>query len=360
MSLTQKLQAQLEELSQRVARQMYVLDADGYVLASTAVELPQAGDLYPLENEWTADTLWDGDKSHVYARFIDQQGSRMYLCICAQQPGDVHLAYLSARILKAELPQRTAGPDREQQLRELLIGRLTPAETAQLSKEYHLPLQQTRCVILLQAKPEHIEAAAAMMLQAAAARRDDWIVPISPRLVALVRVMRPDEERQELIQLAHALIDTLENEYQLPAKAFIGLPKQQLTQLALSFAEAQQAGKIGTQLHPAEPVYPYNSYLLECFLEQLPPAELNQFYEQSQGHLIQDLLTPELQTMIRTLFTCNLNISEAARTLGVHRNTLLYRLDKIQRATGLDLRNFDNAVVFKLLMQLALHLQSIR
>lgn len=358
MSLSEKLQTQLEELSLRIEREMYIVDADGYVVASTDGDLPQAGDLYPVESEWTADTLWDSEREHIYARFTDQQGQPLYLCMRIRQQQDVHLAYLTGRILKNELPRQATGPNREQLLRSLLMGRLSQAEMSHLSQEYHLPMLQTRCVILLEARPEHIGAVGSIMLQAAASRKDDWVVPISSRLAALVRVMRPDEERQELIQLAHALVDTLDNEYQLPARAYVGLPKGQLAQLSASFAEAQQAAKMAAQLSDEGTVFSYGRYLMEFFLEQMPAADVHQFYDKVQGFLVRDMLSPETEEMIRALFRTNLNISEAARRSGIHRNTLLYRLDKIQRATGLDLRCFDDAVIFKLLMQMGSHLRA--
>ena len=125
-----------------------------------------------------------------------------------------------------------------------------------------------------------------------------------------------------------------------------------MADLKNSYEEAPRAIEVGHLFHPENSVFVFSTLVLERFLMELP-ADISAYYH---GLLFNRktsrLFNEEMLYTIDMFFRKDLNLSDAARQLYIHRNTLVYRLDKIQRQTGLDLRRFDDAVTFKILMEL--------
>ncbi len=114
-----------------------------------------------------------------------------------------------------------------------------------------------------------------------------------------------------------------------------------------SFVEAQESINLGLTQQNSATIFMFHKLLLERFLHTIPRDTRKQFYDLAYSDALKSVLNEEMLTTVLTFFENNLNLSEAARKLYIHRNTLIYRLEKIQRVTGLDLRNFDDAVLLK-------------
>ena len=131
-----------------------------------------------------------------------------------------------------------------------------------------------------------------------------------------------------------------------------------LVSICDSFDEAQEAINLGLTQRSNKRVFVFQKLLFERFMKQIPRDIKKQFYETSYTDTIKKLLNDEMQKTVEKFFENSLNLSEAARNLYIHRNTLIYRLEKIQRITGLDLRNFEDAVLLKVLIMLGKSLNS--
>lgn len=129
-------------------------------------------------------------------------------------------------------------------------------------------------------------------------------------------------------------------------------PKDTLDTLAQGLQEARSALEIGRIYHPSEHVFAYRVLLLERFLQEIPASVAKKYYELLFNRRNLRVFNEEMIKTIDTFFECHLNVSESARRLYIHRNTLVYRLDKVQRATGLDLRTFEDAITFRMLRML--------
>ena len=132
----------------------------------------------------------------------------------------------------------------------------------------------------------------------------------------------------------------------------IGKMRRTIDELRDSYNEARRAIEVGRIFKPEESIYIYSRLILERFLMELP-QDISAYYH---GLLFnrenQRLFNEEMLYTIEMFFKKDLNLSDTARQLYIHRNTLVYRLDKVQRQTGLDLRSFDDAITFKILMEL--------
>ena len=156
----------------------------------------------------------------------------------------------------------------------------------------------------------------------------------------------------EIEQLGLAIESTFVNETSHPVYIGIGEPKRQLPQLYESFREARRAIDVGRVYRTEKYVFVYRKLLLERFLADVP-ADMRARYNQMMfNRKTARLFNEEMVHTIEKFFENSLNLSETARQIYIHRNTLVYRLDKVQRMIGLDLRDFDDAVTFKMMMLL--------
>ena len=116
-----------------------------------------------------------------------------------------------------------------------------------------------------------------------------------------------------------------------------------------SYAQAESALKISEALESKNNVHSYKEYMLYKIIEDLPPMMLMNYYNVLvDGDAKSIFSDPDMLGTAEKFLENNLNVSETARKLYMHRNTLTYRLDKIERATGLDIRNFSDAITFRL------------
>ena len=143
---------------------------------------------------------------------------------------------------------------------------------------------------------------------------------------------------------------------------YIGVsePRAELDQINEAFDEARQAINIGRVYHATGNVFFFNRLLLERFLSDLPADASGRYSSMIFNRQTAKLFNDEMLHTIEMFFAKDLNLSDTARQLYIHRNTLVYRLDKVQRAIGLDLRSFDDAVTFKMMMLLGKNSQPRR
>ena len=161
------------------------------------------------------------------------------------------------------------------------------------------------------------------------------------------------ESEQSASDFARLIADSLADEYGIKVKIGVGSTVSGFSECAISFSRAVSAVKMGEVFAENSSVFTYKEYIFIKIFEELPRYRLQEFLD--------ILLEPEAKEifddkeMIETaeaFFNNNLNASATATKLFMHRNTLSYRLDKIDKATGLDIRKFQDAVTFKLITML--------
>ncbi len=180
----------------------------------------------------------------------------------------------------------------------------------------------------------------------------DVLIDMDRHTVALVRDMTDVEGSDELVQFSEALQETLMSETAHQMTVGIGSCRVALEEIRESFSEARRAIEVGRIFQPESSIYVFDKLILERFLMELPQESSAYYHSLLFNRKTQRLFNEEMLYTIEMFFKKDLNLSDTARQLYIHRNTLVYRLDKVQRQTGLDLRKFDDAVTFKILMEL--------
>jgi carbohydrate diacid regulator len=186
----------------------------------------------------------------------------------------------------------------------------------------------------------------------------DFIINVGENDIALVKEVKPTIEIKDLEKLSRSIVDTLNSEFYTRAVIGIGTIVTTLRDLARSFKEAQVAIEVGKVFDVEKVIMSYNTLGIGRLIYYLPTTLCNMFLAEvfKKGSI--DSLDHETLFTIQKFFENNLNVSETSRKLFVHRNTLVYRLEKIRRLTGLDLKEFDHAIIFKVALMVRKYLSS--
>ena len=158
------------------------------------------------------------------------------------------------------------------------------------------------------------------------------------------------EGELEIEQTAQTIVDMMSTEAMMNVRVAYGTVVQELKDVSKSYKEAMMALDVGKIFYVEKKVNSYNSLGIGRLIYQLPANLCKIFIEEIFGDNDPGDFDEEIVTTVNKFFENNLNVSETSRQLFVHRNTLVYRVEKLQKSTGLDVRTFDDALTFKIAM----------
>lgn len=189
-------------------------------------------------------------------------------------------------------------------------------------------------------------------------KNKDFIFHLDDRDTVLIKEIKEETTIDEIEKLAISIIDTLSEEYYAKVNIGIGTVVDNIKNISRSFKEAQIALDVGRVFDTEKEILSYESLGIGRLIYQLPTTLCEMFLKEIFKSGSIESLDSETLFTIQRFFENNLNVSETSRGLFVHRNTLVYRLEKIKKITGLDLREFDHAIVFKIALMVKKYLQS--
>lgn len=236
--------------------------------------------------------------------------------------------------------------------RRILREEITGSELEALAIEYQISLEQTRCVILFHIKQTGDSSAFSLLNELIPQAEGDALVEMDRHTVVLLKDMDGIDDTEELRQFSEAVQETLMNETAHHTTVSIGTPRRELFGIGESYREARRAMEVGRIFNGDKSIFVFSNMMLERFLSELPRDITSYYHGLLFNRKTAQLFNEEMLYTIEMFFKKDLNLSDTARQLYIHRNTLVYRLDKVQRIVGLDLRNFEDAVTFKILLEL--------
>ena len=350
MYLDHRLMAKVARILEQIDMGALLMDENGTVLLPEGdrrqLSLPDQ-----LQRDPTTPMVYGGvtligtdDRQPLYVCLRgDSAEVRSCAILCAEMIG---------MLVRVDLDHAT----REQAVRLMLRGEAEGTELEALAAEHGIPMEKRRCVIYFYAA-EVDTAAAAAALEGVIDPETDVLTDVGRHSLALMKALGEEDDFEQLEQLAAAAENTFMME--TGATVYIGVsdPREDLSLIAEAFEEARGAINIGRVYNNTGHVFFYGRLLLERFLSELPADACAHYSNRIFNRQTARLFNEEMLHTIETFFDNSLNLSETARKLYIHRNTLVYRLEKVQRTIGLDLRSFDDAVTFKMMMLLGKNAQ---
>lgn len=247
--------------------------------------------------------------------------------------------------------------DKTNFIKNIILDNILPGDVLAKAAELHFPVEGLRVVYLIKPDKDADFSAFEIIENMFPDKQQDFIVNLDETAIVLVKSFE-EEDPGLVTQIANSIYDNLMSEGLVKVTIGIGTMIDNVKEIARSYKEANVALEVGKVFDTEKPIVSYDNLGIGRIIYQLPTTLCELFLSEvfKKGSI--DDLDQEIIFTIQKFFENNLNVSETSRQLYVHRNTLVYRLDKIQKITGLDLRVFDEAIIFKVAMMVNKYLES--
>ena len=355
-SVFQNVILQLKETTDRT---FGVIDTEGSVVSCTdavmlgerwsdaALKLAGSSETFVTFGQKTFRAILSGTNMFEYAVFCtgDDELARTY---CG-------LAYICLNDAKIFYEEKH---DRGTFVKNIIMDNILPGDIYIRAKELHFATDAPRAVFLVRQLGRGDVATVDVLSGMFPDKLQDFVISINETDVAVVKQLSGKPTAEDLEKLATSIEDTLRNELFIKTVIGIGTVVSHLRELADAYKEAQTAIEVGKVFETDKSIINYENLGIGRLIYQLPTTLCEIFLSEVFEKNSIDALDQETLFTINKFFENNLNVSETSRRLFVHRNTLVYRLEKIKRQTGLDLRRFDHAIVFQVALMVRKYLAS--
>ena len=247
--------------------------------------------------------------------------------------------------------------DKDNFIKNLLLDNLLLVDIYSRSKKLRIKMETPRCVMIAQAG-EHKEVnSVETVKEYISAGSHDFVTAVDENCVIIVREITEQNEKSEMDKLARLIINGLEKDGAGKIHVSYGTVVGELKEVSRSYKEARMALDVGKIFFEEKRLMAYSSLGIGRLIYQLPMPLCKMFIKEVFGDQRPDDFDEETMITINKFFENSLNVSETSRQLFIHRNTLVYRLDKLQKTTGLDLRVFEDAITFKIAMMVVRYMK---
>ena len=352
-------QGVVTQLSEAAGLPMGVIDTDGVVISCSDAAL--IGEKWPDAVTAIA-AMPDAPVFCGEYTFMTLKGWNPTFGFSVFTKGTDHTALSACRMAQVSLnftkTYYEEKHDRGTFVKNIIMDNILPGDIYIRAKELHFATDAPRAVFLVR-QVGHNDVATVDVLSALFPdNMQDFVISVNEADVAIVKQITPATTSEDLEKIALQLESTMKTELRIKTVIGIGTVAEHLRELADSYKEAQTAIEVGKVFDTEKTIMHYENLGIGRLIYQLPTTLCEIFLCEVFKKNSIDSLDQETLFTINKFFENNLNVSETSRKLFVHRNTLVYRLEKIKKLTGLDLRQFDHAIVFKVALMVRKYLSS--
>ncbi|MCH5340158.1 MAG: helix-turn-helix domain-containing protein [Acetatifactor sp.] len=348
MISSQTIQNSIDELKAITKVDLFVYDESGLLVASTGDRMELSNDLISGFASSPADSQVIG--VHHLLKILDE-GELMYVLVARGNGED---AYMVGKIAVCQLRNLAIAYkerfDRNNFFQNLLLDNLLLVDIYNRAKKLHIEVTAPRVVFLVETKLEKDGIVTELLRGMFTSQSGDYITAVDESSVILIKALEENSGYEEMMEIAETIVALMNSEAMLNVRVSFGTVVQELKDVSKSYKEAKMALDVGKIFYAEKSVAAYSTLGIGRLIYQLPVNLCKIFIEEIFGDNVPTDLDEETLSTISKFFENNLNVSETSRQLFIHRNTLVYRVEKIQKSTGLDLRSFDDALTFKIAM----------
>ena len=352
---SQVLQKTIDELRAITRIDLCVLSLEGQMLASTFSENgPNPDHIREFANSPADSQVLQG--YHFFKVYDDQNVE--YVLVTGGGSED---AYMIGKIAVSQIQNLIIAYkerlDKNNFIQNLLLDNLLLVDIYNRAKKLRIDTDVKRVVFMVETKYEKDNSAMETVKSLFASKPKDFITAIDEKSIIIVKELKESDDFEELNRIARTLVDMLNAEAMSQVRVSYGNVIHEIKDVSRSYKEAKMALEVGKIFYSDKIVIPYSNLGIGRLIYQLPIPLCQMFMKEVFGEQLPDTFDDETLTTINKFFENNLNVSETSRQLYVHRNTLVYRLEKLQKSTGLDIRVFDDALTFKIAMMVVSYMK---
>ncbi|MBO5286665.1 MAG: helix-turn-helix domain-containing protein [Clostridia bacterium] len=347
----------IHQMHDAVDRVIGVIDDAGYVIACSELSLiGKTRDKAKEEMAYTTDSM--AIEGYTYQHI--GSGTKPEYIVFVE--GEDKTAEKFASILAISLSHikslNDEKSDKSSFIKNIIMDNILPSDIYAKSKELHFDGNDPRVVLLVRFYSRTELVPFDIIQNMFPDKSKDYVISTGEQDIVIVKGLEGEVQSSDVEQIAQNISDTLSTEFYCRVGIGIGTIVRNIKDLARSYKESQIAIEVGKVFESEKEIVTYENLGIGRLIYQLPTTLCEIFLSEVFKHGNLETLDKETLQTIQVFFENNLNVSETSRKLFVHRNTLVYRLEKIRKLTGLDLRQFDHAITFKVALMVKRYLTS--
>ena len=346
MISNQILQNTIEGLKGITRIDFCVMDTDGKSLASTFTEQENYEDEIVSFVESPADS--QVVQGYQFFKIFDEHQLEYILLVNGGSDDVYMVGKIAAFQIQNLLIAYKERFDKDNFIKNLLLDNLFLVDIYNRAKKLHIDTEVRRVIFIIETKHEKDSTALDNVRNLLGNRAKDFVTAVDEKNIIVVKELEPNDGHVELEKIAQNLYNLLTEEGEEGVLIAYGTIVNDIKEVSKSYKEAKLALDVGKIFFSERNVIAYSALGIGRLIYQLPIPLCKMFIREIFEGKSPDDFDEETLTTINKFFENNLNVSETSRQLYIHRNTLVYRLDKLQKSTGLDLRVFEDAITFKI------------
>lgn len=332
-----------------------VMDTEGKSLASTISEVSEYKEAVLV----FAESLAESQALQGYQFFkVFDDNQLEYIILVKGETDDVYMVgKMAAFQIQNLLVAYKERFDKDNFIKNLLLDNLLLVDIYNRAKKLHIETDVRRCVFIIENHHDKDSNVFETVRSIFSAKTRDFITAVDEKNIILVREVKANETYADLDKTAQNILDLLHSESITKIRVSYGTIVGEIKEVSRSFKEAKMAMDVGKIFYEDSNVVAYNKLGIGRLIYQLPLPLCKMFIKEIFDDRSPDEFDEETLTTINKFFENSLNVSETSRQLYIHRNTLVYRLDKLQKSTDLDLRVFEDAITFKIALMVVKYMK---
>lgn len=359
MLANQILHNMIEEMKEIINEECSVWNLQGKCLVATSQDAERAmQDVKAFLMKGEADMLITKTSANFAVRY---DGEMIYVFTIHSAASNVEvLGKLCVNQLEHVYKLQEKRVDKNRFFQQLLLDNLLLVDVYNQAKKMNIDIESKRVVFVVEPKKQGDSLVMETMKSLYTAGTKDYVTSVDEGHIILIKSLEKTDDYKEVNEIAKSIVDMLGAEAMVDVRVAYGTIIEELKDVSKCYKEASMALDVGRIFYVEKNVLAYNELGIGRLIHQLPISLCEMFLDEVfHGNAIEQLDKETLMT-VNSFFENNLNISETARQMYLHRNTLGYRLDKITRTTGLDVKKFDDALTFKIALMVSDHLKFLK
>ena len=355
MISNQVLQSTIDSIKGIARLDVAIADIDGKVLATTFLEDKELSNMVVSFAESQADSQAAG--GYQFFKIFDEHQLEFVL-IAHGDSDDVYMVgKLAVSQIQTLLVAYREKFDKDNFVKNLLLDNLLLVDIYNRAKKLHIEVGVRRVVFLIESNETIDVQAQDALKEFFSSESNDFVTAVDEKNIIVVKELQAEDGYEEVQKIAASMLDMLSSEVMLSTRVAYGTIVNEIKEVSRSYKEAKMALEVGKIFFVDRKIVAYNALGIGRLIYQLPIPLCKMFIKEIFVDVSPDDFDEETLETISKFFENNLNVSETSRQLFIHRNTLVYRLDKLDRATGLDLRVFDDAITFQIALMVVKYMK---
>lgn len=335
--------------------ELCVMDTKGKILATTMRGMEEYEDEVVKFSESAADS--QVIRGFQFFKVYDE--NELEYVILAK--GDAEDVYMIGKMATFQIQNLLVAYkerfDKDNFIKNLLLDNLLLVDIYNRAKKLHIETDVKRIVFIIETKTEKDTNALETVRTLFSSKTKDFITAVDEKNIILVKEIKPSETYEDMRKTAKVIVDMLNTEAMSSVNVAYGTIVNEIKEVSRSYKEAKLALDVGKIFYSDRKIIAYSNLGIGRLIYQLPLPLCKMFIKEIFDGKSPDEFDEETLTTINKFFENSLNVSETSRQLYIHRNTLVYRLDKLQKSTGLDLRVFEDAITFKIALMVVKYMK---